>query len=604
MTIRNLRRIVAATVTAGLVLVAAPSLSPASAADACALGATCQGALDGSLGASPYTIQMPAKFNGTVLLWSHGYRFSSPIPAALATPLGLTTNPIYQKISVPAFAAGFGSDVAYQASNAAETSPDPAVAQALLGQGFALAGAGYARQGWASAEGVQAGENLIKYINGGGITGVKHIRTWGASLGGFITQTMLERNPLKIQSAMPVCGAFSGPESLWSPAMTLLFTWKTLVVPTLKVANYTPGAVGYGEALTDLGTVLKVLGGVGAGTLSTSAVGYPIAQANMLGGLMGGLPTKSAVYDGITVNPAFASLGTAVALAGGFAPASAGASSAAGMLQNTGVAAALGILGRYDLEMRLRTMAQIPDTESANFNDNVNVSYSALLSPEQRGEFGDTLNATTVMPNALNAMLAALDASKGNAAARFPANPKAVAALNALPAPKGAYSGPEVLMSTTYDPAVPAGNTGWLSDRLKASYAKSIVGAMKSTVLPYQVATFYTVPPADGWTQFDAGAKSPNAAASIAAMGGSGVGHCVFTGAQILGAVSTWGKVTNASSSKKMKTATRAFWQVPGVNSDGAWVPDALKRPGGLPKPMPIAMPTVVTHLPATNARP
>ena len=107
----------------------------------------------------------------------------------------------------------------------------------------------------------------------------------------------------------------------------------------------------------------------------------------------------------------------------------------------------------------------------------------------------------------------ALDASRGNPAVRFPANPKAVAALNLLPHPVGAYSGPEVLVSTTYDPAVPAGNTGWLSDRLKASFAK---GKGKA---PYKVATYYTVPPADGWTQFDPGAKGPNAAASIAALG-------------------------------------------------------------------------------------
>jgi len=589
MRIMNMRRTIAAVAAASIALVAAPTLSPASAADACAAGATCTGALEGSLGASPFAIQMPASFNGTVLLWSHGYRFSGPIPAAFAGPaaLGVSTNPMYAKISVPTFAPIFGTDVAYQATNTAEAAPDPALAQALLGQGYALAGAGYANQGWAVAEGVQAGEGLIKYINGGGIKGVKHIRVWGASLGGLISQTLLERNPTKIQSAMPVCGVVAGPIQAFSTAMTVVYTWKALIAPTLKVANYTPGAVGYGEALTDLGTVFTILQKVAAGQLSTSPVGYPIAQANLLAGLMGGLPTKSSVYDGQTVNPAFGTLGTAAALAGGYQPASAGGSTAVAMLQNIGTAAALGILGRYDLEMRARQIAQIPPTESANFNDNVNVSYSELLTPEQRGEFGDTLNATTIMPNALNAMLAKLDSTRGDAAARFPASAKAVAAVTAIPAAAGAYSGPEVLMSTTYDPAVPAGNTGWLSDRLKASFKK---GGGNVT---YQVSTFYTVPPADGWTQFDAGAKSPNSAASIAAMGGSGVGHCVFTANQWLGAVSTWGKVTNATTASKMKAANRGFWQVPGVNSDGFYAPDALKRPGGLPAKRPIAAPTV-----------
>lgn len=566
------RRITAAVATAGLLLVAAPTMAPASAADACAAGATCQAALTGTLGTTPVTIQMPATFNGTVLLYSHGYRFSTPIPAAFAGPtaLNVASNPAYSATNVPEFAAKFGSAVAFQANNNPEVAPNDAVAANLLSQGFALAGAGYARQGWAAAEGVQAGEALIKYINGGAISGVKKIRVWGPSLGGLISQTLAERNPGKISGAMPFCGAVAGPEQAFSTAMTVLYTWKTLVAPTLKVANYSAGAAGYAEALTDLATVLQTLGG--AATTPVTPVGYPLAQANLLGGLMGGLPTKSTVYDGQTVNPAFGTLGTAAALAGGFQPASAGASSAVAMLQNVGTAAALGILGRYDLEMRARVIAGIPADQSANFNDNVNVRYTRLLSPEQRGEFGDTLNATPVMPNALNAMLAALDSSVGDPTKRYAANPKAVAAVRALPAPKGTYGVPTVLMSTTYDPAVPAGNTGWLFDRLKASFKKTGSGVFK-------VSAFYTVPPADGWTSFEPDAKAPSAALSVAALGNSGVGHCVFTGEQVLGAVKAWSSVTSATTAKQMRMANRAFWMVPGVNGDGGYQPDPLKRP-------------------------
>ena len=117
---------------------------------------------------------------------------------------------------------------------------------------------------------------------------------------------------------MPVCGANAGPEQAFASAMTVLFTWKTLITPTLKAANYAPGAVGYGQALTDLGTVFSVLQKVAAGQLSTSPVGYPVAQANLLAGLMAGLPTASSVYDGQTINPAFGTLGFGPALAGGY----------------------------------------------------------------------------------------------------------------------------------------------------------------------------------------------------------------------------------------------------------------------------------------------
>jgi pimeloyl-ACP methyl ester carboxylesterase len=567
-----MRRGVAAIAAASLVTIGAPVVTTANAAEACALGATCEGSLSGPLGDSPYTIKMPEKFNGTVLLYSHGYRVATPIPAALATPLGLNTG-AYKRISNPAFAAAFGTDVAFQASNEAAVAPSATVEANLLAQGYALAGAGYARQGWAAAEGVEAGENLIKYINGGGITKPKKIMVWGDSLGGFISQTIAERNPGKVAGSLPSCGVMEGPLQAYSSAMSVLFTWKSLIAPTLKVANYTPGAAGYVEALTDLGTVLTILGGVA--TNPVSPIGFPTAQSNLLGGLLGGLPTKSNVYDGQTVNPAFAQLGTGAALAGGFSPSSSGASSAVAMLQNVGGAAALGILGRYELEMRVRQIGQLAPTESANFNDNVNVSYTKLLSEEQRGEFGDVLNATTVIPDPLNTMLATLDASRGDATKRFAANPKAVAIVNALPAPKGDYKVPTLMISDTYDAIVPNGNQGDFMKKLTASYNKQ----NKKSRGAFKAASFYTIPPEDGWTKFAPEGKAPDAALSIAALGNSGVGHCVYTPDQILGAVRGLNAMVNAKTAKKITAAKRIVYAVPGVNTDRQYQPDPLKKP-------------------------
>ncbi|MGB4324393.1 MAG: hypothetical protein WBJ33_03960, partial [Candidatus Nanopelagicales bacterium] len=540
--------------------------------DACAAGATCEGVLSGSLGDSPFEIQMPQNFNGTVLLYSHGYRIGTPLPAALATPLGLNTG-AYKAINYPAFAAAFGSSVAYQASNEATVAPSDTVAQNLLAQGYALAGAGYARQGWASAEGVEAGENLIRHINSGAVPKTKKIMVWGDSLGGLISQTIAERNPGKIAGSLPSCGVLEGPLQAYSSAMTVLYSWKTLVAPNLKVANYTPGAAGYVEALTDLGTVLTLLGG--AATTPVTPAGFPFAQSNLLAGLMAGLPTKSNVYDGLTQNPAFAQLGTLAALGGGYQPASAGASSAVAMFQNVGGAAALGILGRYELEMRVRTIGQLAPTENANFSDNVNVVYSKLLSDEQRGEFGDTLNATTVIADPLNSMLARLDSTVGSTTARYPANPKAVAIVNALPAPKGVYKVPTLMITTTFDGIVPAGNTSAFMDKLTASYKKM----NKKTRGNFKAAAFYTIPPEDGWTKFAPGGKAPDAALSIAALGNSGVGHCVYTTDQLLGAVRGLNAMVNAKTAKKVTSAKRIVYAVPGVNNDRMYMGDPLKKP-------------------------
>ncbi len=564
------RRIVAAITTAGLLLVAAPAVSPAQAATtACQLGATCEGALTGSLGSTAFKIRMPEKFNGTVMLWNHGYRISTPIPAALAVPLGLAASPSYQKISFPAFTPTFGTDVAYIGAGTADVAQNDTIAQALLSQGYALSGVGYARQGWSSPEAVQADELLIRHINSGAIKGAKKIVVWGESFGGFVAATVAERNPSKVAGLLPTCGVLAGPETAMANAMTVLFTWKSLIAPNLKVANYG----SYAEALTDLATVLQTLGGVASGALSTSSLGYPIAQANLLGGLMAGEPTVSSVYDGVTVNPAFATLGTAAALAGGYQPASAGASSAAAMLQNVGAAAALGIMVRYDLEQRARLIAGIPAGQSANFTDNVKVSYTKLLTDEQRGEFGDTLNATTVIASPLNTMLAALDSTKGSTTARFRASAAAVKAVRSLPAPAGVFHMPTVLISDTYDPIVPAGNTGWYASRLKASAKKKGVTA--------RVGEYYTVPPADGWTKFAPDAKGPDAAAS-AAGATSGVGHCnwaVGDGVQIVNAVTALNRIMNQNGTKGVKRANALMWSTVGVNGDGAFVAPELPRP-------------------------
>jgi hypothetical protein len=578
-----MRRSVAAVASVGLVLVALPLASPANAqTEACALGATCEGSLPGSLGASPYKIVMPEKFNGTVMIYSHSYRFATPVPAAFAGPaaLNLANDPAYSPIQVPGLAAaGFGTDAAFVGNNTADVAQNPVIAANLLAQGYALAGVGYARQGWAAAEGVEANENLIRLVNGGAVKGTKRIVTWGNSLGGLVAAAVAERNPRRVAGVLPACGAFSGPEQLLSGGMTALYTWKTLVAPTLRVANYQ----SYPQALGDLATVLGALGQISAGQLnpqSLSPVGIPYLQANLLGGLMAGLPTKSAVYDGQTLNPAINEQfggNPSAASAAGFSPVSAGASTAVAMLQNIGSAAALGILARYDLEQRARTALKLAPTDNANFNDNVGVRYSLLLSDEQRGEFGDILNANPLVPNLLNTMFNRLDATVGNANARFPANPDVVKYVNSIVPLKGTYKQPVVMVTTTYDAVTPDGNQGMYTDLLQASFKKQGKKAGLNKIV-----SLYTIPPEDGYTQFAPGARAPDAAASIAA-NTSGVGHCTFmrveSGSQILNSVAVLNRLMNAKTQKQVAAAKRIGFNTAGVNNDREYTPDALKKP-------------------------
>jgi pimeloyl-ACP methyl ester carboxylesterase len=548
--------------------VAVPTVAPAAnAADACGLGETCTGALTGSLGDSAFQITMPPKFNGTVLLYSHGYRIAQPVPAQIATALRLDQAPYYSETTVP------GIGPAYVGNGIAQVAPSAAAAANLLGQGYALAGTGYANQGWAVAEGVEAGENLIQHINSGAIEGVDEIIAWGDSMGGLITQTLVQDNPGKIAGSLPLCGAMEGPLQAFSSAMTVLYTWQQLIDPTLTVANYAPGQAGYSQAVGDLLKVFSTLSAVASGEATVSAAGFPIAQANLLAGLMAGLPTKSPEYDGVTTNPVVSEQGLGAAIAGGFSPLSAGANSTAAMLQNVGAAAALGIMGRYELEQRVRTIGGLAPTDNANFNNNVPVVYSKLLTPEQRAEFEGTFTAAG--PGVLDAMLNKMDASVGSETARFPANPAAVAIVNGLPAAKGTYNKPAVFITTTYDPITPAGN--------QYEFFESMVDSKKAQRADdkgmLKAVEYFTDPLDLEYTKFEPGAKGPSATLSALATGGSGVGHCSFTTDQLVGAVGALSGLIDADTKKQVAAAKRTGYRVAGVNRDRLFAPPLLKQP-------------------------
>jgi hypothetical protein len=112
-------------------------------------------------------------------------------------------------------------------------------------------------------------------------------------------------------------------------------------------------------------------------------------------------------------------------------------------------------------------------------------------------------------------------------------------------------------------------------NKLTASYKKQ----NKAKRGNFKAAAFYTIPPADGWTKFDPGAKAPNSALSVAALGNSGVGHCVYTPEQTLKAVAALSKMVNAKSAQKVVAAKRFLYATPGVSKDRLFKPDALKQP-------------------------
>ena len=454
----------------------------------------------------------------------------------------------------------------YAANGSAHVAPSVEVESALLNQGYALAGSGLARQGWAVAEGVEAGENLIKYINGGGIKGVKQIMAWGKSMGAETTQALIQNNPGKLAGSLPMCMASA--EWFGETYMTVMHVWKTLIDPSLQGYNYAPGQAGYAQAMGDMQKMLTTLGAVASGQATVSSAGYPIALSNLLAGLLAGLPTVSSTYDGVTVNPAVATLGTAGASAGGYSPLSSGQSAAVAMLQNIGGILGTGITLQYDLEQRARTIGSIPAGESAAYVGNVGVNYNKLLSPEQYGEFADTF--ATAGPGVLDAMMAALAAGE-----RVKANPVAAKIVAGLPSASAAYNNkPTVALAGTYDLRVPGVTGDFVEGMANSKKGKK---ADKKGML--KAVAYYSVPPADGWTSFEPGAKSPSAALSALKLGGSGVGSCPFTTDQTVAAVKAMEALAKADSAKGVTAAKRLGYKVPGINRDRQYRPLPPKDP-------------------------
>jgi dienelactone hydrolase len=148
-----------------------------------------------------YKIEVPASWNGTLFLYSHGY----------VTP---------------------GSP------NPAQDVGDPVTGAWLLSHGYALAGSSYSTTGWAIQQALpdqiatlDAFDNLVG-------TPTRTI-AWGHSLGGIITAGLIQNYPSRFDAALPMCGVLSGGVATWNTALDSAFAFKTLLDPSVVVTGIT-----------------------------------------------------------------------------------------------------------------------------------------------------------------------------------------------------------------------------------------------------------------------------------------------------------------------------------------------------------------------------
>jgi pimeloyl-ACP methyl ester carboxylesterase len=477
------------------VLITAPTV--ANAAPACDGKSPIQTCVGATSDGAPYAMQVPANFNGTVALYSHGYRYNVDIPSTIPLIGG------------------------YKITNTPEPVPggNAAVAQYFFSQGIAILGSGFARQGWNPDSAIKTNVELIDTFKKQ-FPATTKVVAWGSSLGGVITQGLAEKHPELVSAVAPMCMADN-----ITPQLTMAgdFLWgvKVLFDPTIKGGNYSPGAAGVAESYADLGKVFTVMGklqaalatGAWPDTASATgkalaAAGVPSRSALLLLGLMAGLPTQSAHFDSISGPEGALKLTFPLAL-----------SPALAILENGTNAAALAVLATQDVE----------NQAGGAIFDNTKTDYAARIDGE-RVIYNAALSGNTV----IDALLGALSAANPGAP-RAVANPAAVAKMNALHVNTGKINVPTVLMVGVADPITPAGASQRLVDLYAEQYAAEKAAAIKA----YQKTRDYKTPvnkllmlwntTPDSYTTFNA-AGSPITSTPAA----QGTNHCNFTSAQLL----------------------------------------------------------------------
>uniref|UniRef100_UPI0040491787 alpha/beta hydrolase family protein n=1 Tax=Candidatus Planktophila sp. TaxID=2175601 RepID=UPI0040491787 len=465
-------------------------------------------------------LREPLDYNGTVFVWSHGYRYNTNLPAGIQPPGGTTP---------------------YIVDMSAQAGPTVAVMEKLMSMGYAVAGSSYPEQGWGTEKAIKANVQLISWVKNTATEKTNSVIAWGASYGGFVTQALAEKYPKLIKAAAPVCTAAGRVDAELTMLQDVLWGLKTFFDPTITVSGYAPGALGVGQAALNLGKVAAVLRHIGGtitqtdnaktwpatSTMPAAVKAIPARSALVLVGLMAGVPTQSQNFDATSFP------GAEFAFALALAPALA-------LAENAGYAAGLGIIATHDLELRA----------GGTFYDNTKTDYAARVADE-RASYNVALSGNT----AIDAMLGVLSSPL---APRITANAASLAKFQANIKHNGVAKVPTITLTGTADMITPAGNSQWLADRNAKNTKK---------FLPLWVTT------PEKWTKFTAVGLPDTTRTDFP----NGTGHCQFTTEQFMLVANLAIASAKTGSVPSNAAATKAVDKVEGVVFDREFSAPLLK---------------------------
>lgn len=341
----------------------------------------CEGELEGAA----YQILMPETWNGSLLLYSHGYRTASPAPPDYA-PVSTAAEP------APGFSRG-----------------DTRIADALLADGYALAGSAYASNGLSAVEdGVAAGEQLHAFFVGN-VADPNRTYLWGDSLGGLITQLLAERNPDWVNGAAPLCGAVAGLVPNLDLALDVGYGIQQLIDPDFQPVGFESVEQANAQWESIAPKIVAAAADVdGGGTAAVVALGALVDAQ-----------TRTARFDGSTLD-----------------------SQVKALVESLLTAVGVGTYGRFDVEQHF----------GGNVSDNVDTDYAARFGPAELA----LIEAAGGDPEQIIEALQTGERIAADPAARERARSSGIA-------PTGAIRDETITLHTAADPLVIAQNESWLA---------------------------------------------------------------------------------------------------------------------------------------------
>ncbi|RYY36121.1 MAG: alpha/beta hydrolase, partial [Sphingomonadales bacterium] len=188
-------------------------------------------------GGAKWVAEVPANWNGTLLLWSRGYSPNVGSPEA----------------------AGRGMH------------------QQLLDAGYAIAGSDYGAAGWALAQAVPAQRDTITAF-AAAYAKPKRVIAWGYSMGGLVTTALAEQPKPAIDGALAMCASIGGAVGMMNMALDGAYAFRTLVaadagIRLVDVDDDRANAKRVNEAL--------------AAAMATPAGRARVTLAGVLGGIPG-----------------------------------------------------------------------------------------------------------------------------------------------------------------------------------------------------------------------------------------------------------------------------------------------------------------------------